>query len=75
MRKLDFEGDWRQQLRDLIDPLLEKGANRETVDFETSRVFGIQLGQGGQGPNPVPECKYCGAYGGGGHGGFCPNGG
>lgn len=32
------------------------------------------IGQGGAGHDPnIPECEYCGAYGGGGHGGNCPN--
>jgi hypothetical protein len=33
-----------------------------------------QVGQGGTGSDPgIPECRVCGSYGGGGHGGFCPN--
>lgn len=33
-----------------------------------------QVGQGGTGPDgDIPECPVCHAYGGGGHGGFCPN--
>jgi hypothetical protein len=35
--------------------------------------LGIQIGRGGSGPGPEPRCEYCGANGGGGHGGFCPN--
>lgn len=36
---------------------------------------GIFIGGGGAGSDPsVPECGYCHAFGGGGHGGFCPNG-
>jgi hypothetical protein len=35
-----------------------------------------QVGLGGKGSDPAyPECQICRAYGGGGHGGFCPNGG
>jgi len=35
-----------------------------------------QLGRGGTGPDKfIPECPLCHAYGGGGHGGFCPNAG
>jgi hypothetical protein len=35
-----------------------------------------QIGQGGLGDNlDIPECPVCWACGGGGHGGFCPNGG
>ncbi|HEV2175264.1 MAG TPA: hypothetical protein VGR71_16945 [Nitrospira sp.] len=37
---------------------------------------GITIGRGGGGNNPlIPECPVCGAYGGGGHGGGCPNSG
>ena len=33
-----------------------------------------QVGQGGSGPDEsLPECPVCHCYGGGGHGGFCPN--
>jgi hypothetical protein len=36
----------------------------------------VYLGLGGRGPDPgIPECPLCYAYGGGGHGGFCPNAG
>lgn len=32
------------------------------------------IGQGGGGPDQsAPECPVCYAYGGGGHGGYCPN--
>lgn len=35
-----------------------------------------QIGVGGGGPDTsVPLCPLCGAYGGGGHGGWCPNAG
>lgn len=38
--------------------------------------MGFSIGGGGSGPDSsVPECPYCGCHGGGGHGGFCPNGG
>ena len=37
-------------------------------------LLGIGLGHGGKGSDDsIPECPYCGCYGGGGHGGFCPN--
>jgi hypothetical protein len=33
-----------------------------------------RIGRGGGGPDPsIPPCPVCGAHGGGGHGGFCPN--
>lgn len=36
--------------------------------------FHGQVGQGGGGSDEtIPECPVCHAYGGGGHGGFCPN--
>ena len=35
-----------------------------------------QIGQGGTGTDKaIPECPVCHAYGGGGHGGMCPNAG
>lgn len=35
-----------------------------------------EIGLGGTGPDKnIPECPVCWAYGGGGHGGYCPNGG
>lgn len=38
------------------------------------RGFYGQVGQGGAGTDAaIPECPVCHAYGGGGHGGFCPN--
>lgn len=35
-------------------------------------AFFVQLGEGGSGSGPYPRCPYCGAEGGGGHGGYCP---
>lgn len=36
----------------------------------------IQIGLGGRGyDRSIPECPVCWAFGGGGHGGYCPNGG
>lgn len=33
-----------------------------------------KIGQGGSGTDEsIPKCEICGAYGGGGHGGGCPN--
>lgn len=35
---------------------------------------GVYIGRGGDGHDArVPECPYCHARGGGGHGGLCPN--
>lgn len=37
------------------------------------RVFMLSIGGGGGGFNAgIRQCPWCGAYGGGGHGGFCP---
>jgi hypothetical protein len=39
------------------------------------RVLGVSIGGGGTGRDEtIPECAYCHAKGGGGHGGFCPDG-
>jgi hypothetical protein len=38
--------------------------------------FKLTIGHGGKGRTDMldafPPCRYCGAWGGGGHGGFCP---
>lgn len=39
-----------------------------------AEALGARIGRGGGGPDPsIPECPVCGAHGGGGHGGLCPN--
>jgi hypothetical protein len=35
-------------------------------------AFGAEIGRGGGGGGEQPECPWCGAIGGGGHGGLCP---
>lgn len=75
---IDFNGDWKQQIRTVLDPLIAAGANRQTRDFETARKLGIVIGKGGHGgadSDRSKVCPYCDADGNGGHGGFCPNGG
>lgn len=75
--EIDWTGDWRGQVRAVLDPLIAEGANRETRDFETMRKLGVVIGKGGKGGTGSPDttCPYCDATGNGGHGGFCPNGG
>ena len=51
------------------------GAAIETVYEYTDPDIG-QIGQGGSGSMAeIPQCPVCFAYGGGGHGGGCPNAG
>lgn len=63
-------------IREIADPLIAAGEPpfkvRDAVQRHTH--VGIGTGSGGTDENILP-CGYCGAYGGGGHGGFCPNGG
>jgi len=62
------------QIRAVADPLIKSGATPAAVNIELRRRLGVEIGRGGGGPHDVPECRYCGAYGGGGHGGLCPGG-
>lgn len=66
----------RDQIRAVGDPLIEAGKNDLEVRTEIYKVLGIGIGGGGGGTqeSTSPHCAYCGAYGGGGHGGLCPNG-
>jgi hypothetical protein len=42
----------------------------------TAEESAARIGRGGGGSDEsIPECPVCGAYGGGGHGGLCPNAG
>jgi hypothetical protein len=64
-----------QQIRAIADPLIAGGATPAAVNLELRKHSLPEIGQGGGGPlDGVPECRYCGAYGGGGHGGLCPGG-
>ena len=75
--------DVAARVQAIADPLIEHGGY--TPDMIYTVVFqalGIGIGKGGGGtntgvtyPGPLGEsavCPYCGATGGGGHGGFCP---
>lgn len=75
--------DVAERVRAVADPLIEHGGY--TPDMIYTAVFhalGIGIGKGGGGTNPAvtypgplgetASCPYCGATGGGGHGGFCP---
>lgn len=66
---------------DHVIRILAEGFLRETIDAawaaardQHGELAMRQLGLGGTGWDPaVPECPLCYAYGGGGHGGLCPN--
>ena len=76
--------DVADRVRAVADPLIEHGGY--TPDMIYTAVFqalGIGIGKGEGGSNPAAtypgpmgetaSCPYCGATGGGGHGGFCPS--
>jgi hypothetical protein len=63
-------------IREIADPLIAAGEPPSVVRDAVLWQLRVGIGTGGGGPDEsIPPCKYCGAYGGGGHGGFCPNGG
>lgn len=65
----------RERIKAIADPLIEHGADHVYVRQVIHRELGIGIGGGGGGSDPdIPPCPYCGASGGGGHGGFCPEG-
>ena len=61
-------------VRAIADPLIEQGATPAQVIQAILDQLDIGIGKGGAGPYDIPPCPYCGAYGGGGHGGLCPRG-
>jgi hypothetical protein len=64
----------RNAIQELADPMIEAGATFEDVNRELWAKLGFAMGRGGTGPNKkIKKCKYCLCYGGGGHGGLCPN--
>lgn len=70
----------RQRIREVAAPLIERGCTPEQVRQGIYRKLGIGIGGGGGGSgwNAQPAsaaCPICGASGGGGHGGMCPEGG
>lgn len=68
----------REQIRELADDVLAKGGDADEVRLAVFARFNLVIGQGGQGSaayeKDYPKCRYCGAWGGGGHGGLCPGG-
>ena len=66
----------KDDIRRVADEVLDSGGDRDDMQIELYIDFKLTLGQGGRGREDLldefPPCKYCGAWGGGGHGGFCP---
>lgn len=57
----------------LFEVMSEAGIPAEAM-VKMLWLMGISIGHGGRGSDAgIPECPVCGAFGGGGHGGFCPN--
>lgn len=75
---------WRQSGQDdlALQVIIRAWCASATADgipaerqLELLGMVGIHIGGGGGGTCPaVAPCPYCRAYGGGGHGGWCPNG-
>lgn len=66
----------RDNVKVLCDDIIASGGDRTDIEFAMFAAFNVVIGHGGEGPWPGwPECVYCGAHGGGGHGGLCPSGG
>jgi hypothetical protein len=61
-----------EQIRAIADPVIAAGGTPVDVNIALRRTLGIEIGCGGGGNQDIPPCPYCGAFGGGGHGGFCP---
>ncbi len=65
----------RDQVKAIADPLVATGATPAEINEVLRGQLWLMIGGGGKGPDEsIPRCAYCGACGGGGHGGFCPNG-
>lgn len=61
------------QVKSVADMHIENGANPQVVRMHVKMMTGVSIGEGGSGTDPsIPPCPYCGAFGGGGHGGSCP---
>jgi hypothetical protein len=64
----------RANIRAFAAPVIARGGSPAEVRAAVRASLGVEIGEGGSGPSPLlAVCQYCGAYGGGGHGGFCPN--
>jgi hypothetical protein len=62
-------------IREVADPIIKAGGNPDDVNAAIWKELQVSIGRGGKGPQGTeiePHCSYCGAYGGGGHGGLCP---
>lgn len=70
----------KDQIREFAEPLIAQGMTSRDLRIAIYQEFGIGIGGGGGGSVfggegvPGERCPYCDASGGGGHGGFCPNG-
>jgi hypothetical protein len=66
----------RDKIREVADEILDRGGDRDDMQIALYTDFGLTIGHGGKGRTDMlddfPPCRYCGAWGGGGHGGFCP---
>lgn len=64
----------RDNVKTLCDNIIANGGDRTDIEFAMLATFNSIIGPGGKGPYlGWPKCIYCGAYGGGGHGGLCPS--
>lgn len=68
----------KEDIRRLADEVLADGGDESDIRLAVFLQFNCSMGRGGQGSPQFaqdwPRCRYCGAWGGGGHGGFCPAG-
>lgn len=69
------KSELRERIRAVADPLIADGRDNMDVRSQILAQLGIGIGGGGGGTDQsIPACKICGAHGGGGHGGLCPEG-
>lgn len=61
------------RIRSVADMHIEQGANPQVVRMHVRMMTGVAIGEGGHGTEDLKTCAYCGASGGGGHGGNCPD--
>ena len=67
----------RDLIRETADRVIAEGGTPDDVRTAVREATTITIGRGGDGLLSLddwPQCPYCGARRGGGHGGFCPNG-
>lgn len=58
----------QERIRAVVEPLIERRIDPAAIRAEVRRQLGVGIGLGGGGH----RCPVCEAWGGGGHGGFCP---